>query len=272
MKISTIIISFLIISIIVVAQDISGSWQGYLLQKSGGIENSYKFTAEMKHTKNSVTGTTRISLWNEPEIFGEIEFSGAFKNNSLFFKETKIIDENKGLKTFDWCIKTGTLKYKEKGDTAYLYGGWTAISPRTCSPGSIHLIKYNDSEKKNPPEDKPEEKIEDRFLKEGTLVIVPKEKITVLVSESAKEDGDTISLIYNDKVVLSEHRLTKEEVKIRVYVDKNKEKNKLILYAHNVGGIPPNTAKLQIKSGNLKQEIILKSDLNESDVIIFELE
>ncbi|MBN2891061.1 MAG: hypothetical protein JXL97_04265 [Bacteroidales bacterium] len=269
------LISLILISAHLFGQDVSGLWEGFLIQGSGGIASTYNFTIDVKQKGNSVSGHTKISLIKEPDIYGKIEYSGSFVNKEFVFRETKILKENKGRNAFDWCIKTGKLYYSEKGDSAFLSGDWTAIKPFSCTPGSITVRQKLPPKNDNPNNNNQivqEEKIEKRELKEGRIIVVPNERITIIVSESAKEDGDTISIIFNDVVVLSEHRLTKEEYKFTVNYDPSKQENKLILYAHNVGSIPPNTAKIQIKSGNLKQEIILKSDLNESDVIYFELQ
>lgn len=257
-------------------QDISGEWKGFLLQDNGGVSKSYSFIINIEKNKKKITGSTKISLWDEPNVFGEMEFSGSFSSKELIFREIKIIDENKGRYAFEWCIKTGKLKYSIEGDSAILSGDWTAITPRTCNPGFIKVKKYElnqDIVRDNDRQqiDEPQIEIEDRKIKEGIVIKVPKEEITIFVSDAAKEDGDTISLIFNDIVVLSEYKLTKEEYKLKVIYDKSKDDNTLVLYAHNIGSIPPNTAKIQIKSGKFNQEIILKSDLDESDIIHFKL-
>ena len=261
---------FVTLSFQVFCQDISGVWRGFLSQSDGGISETYGFVMFIKQTPKNISGTTKIYIWDEPNVFGKMKFSGRLNSEQLNFIETRIIDENKASYAFDWCIKTGNLKYSVEGDSAILSGKWSAITPQSCAPGTITVKKYIETIAKNK-NIQPVEIIEERQEKEGTIIIIPRKKITIIVSESAKEDGDTISLIFNDVVVLSKHRLTVEEYEFTVTYDPSNEDNNLVLYAHNVGRIPPNTAKIQIKSGFMKQEILLKSNLEESDIIHFEL-
>jgi hypothetical protein len=264
-------IIFFLISISVFSQDISGDWEGIMIQPNNGFSHSrYPFYTHIEQNGNKITGTNKITLTKDTSIYGITKFEGTFKKDELFFKELNIISENRTGHSFTWCIKTGTLKYREDADFLVLEGDWTAMDSKTCVPGTIIIKKAIDKQIVEDIQNKPVE-IEKRDLKDGRVIVIPKEKITIIVSESAKEDGDTISLIFNDVMVLSAHLLTKKEHKIIITYDPNTE-NKLVLYAHNVGSIPPNTAKIQIKSGSKKQIIILKSNLNESDVIYFKLE
>ncbi len=266
----------LICSLGLFAQDISGYWEGFLWQKSGGVSSKYLFSMLISQNNSQINGTTTISLIDDNVVTGTMSFSGVFQNSVLFFTENEIVQENKNNKPFYWCIKTGRLNYSEKSDTAFLIGHWKGIEPADCSPGDIKIkkiIKAQPLENTNLINGQNQQNLpEERKLKEGTILVVPSEDIIVIVSESAREDGDTISLTFNDKVILSNHLLTKKEITLNLKIDKSKTLNKLILFAHNVGDIPPNTVKIKILSGNFKQEIILKSDMKSSDVIYFQLE
>ncbi len=67
------------------------------------------------------------------------------------------------------------------------------------------------------------------------------------------EDNDTISLMLNGSWILKNHRLTKSANSIKIQL--NQGENLLILYAHNLGDIPKNTAAIAIKNSHARNEV-----------------
>lgn len=66
--------------------------------------------------------------------------------------------------------------------------------------------------------------------------------------------------------------MTKEPKILNLTIDSKIDRNKLVLFAHNLGTKPPNTAAILIEAGKFSKKFILRSDLNQSDVIYFEYE
>lgn len=261
------------------SQNIDGNWIGVLTQHSGGVASNYMFTANFNQRNSTIKGFSTIRLYDNQNIYGKIKLSGTFENNILDFQEKEVLSEAKDGRNFEWCIKTGKLYYSVEGDTAILEGKWTSIRPTTCAPGTIRLTKYmpnqsidnqqnnNSNDANNNNNAQVNNDIDNnRAVKQGITIDVPSEDLTIIVSESAKEDNDTLSIIFNDVPVLVKHRLTKHPYQISVKCTL-KNKNKLVLYAHNVGYVPPNTAKIEIISDNFKKTVILQSNMDESDVI-----
>lgn len=112
-----------------------------------------------------------------------------------------------------------------------------------------------------------DEKINDRDLVIEHKIKVKKPTVKIMVYDHQIVDGDIISLFLNDELILEEYTLIKEKNVITVTLPEGD--NKLILYAHNLGKYKPNTAGLVVDDGTGKpQTLILKSDLNESGVLI----
>lgn len=94
---------------------------------------------------------------------------------------------------------------------------------------------------------------------------VTNKKITLEVWDNNKEDGDIISLKFNDTWILSNFLLKKEKYKIELELtDTN---NQLLLYAENLGTIPPNTAAISIDDNKLIRTFILNSDMSKSETV-----
>ncbi len=92
---------------------------------------------------------------------------------------------------------------------------------------------------------------------------------TVDLYDNGDIDGDSISLFFNGKLILSQKRLTDKAIRLRLDVDQGRELNELIMYAENLGTIPPNTALMVVNDGDNRYEVRISSDLQKSGVIRF---
>lgn len=89
---------------------------------------------------------------------------------------------------------------------------------------------------------------------------VENHKVKVSVWDYAAVDNDTISLNINGEWVLQRYRLQKQRKVIEVDFKPNSS-NYIILYAHNLGSIPPNTITIAIDDGVDEKVTRLESDL-----------
>jgi len=97
------------------------------------------------------------------------------------------------------------------------------------------------------------------------------ENVSVKVSlyDNGEIDGDSVSLFYNGKLLLSHQRLSDKPITLTINVDKDKTVNELVMYAENLGSIPPNTALMVVYDGPNRYEIRITSDLQKSGAIRF---
>lgn len=90
-------------------------------------------------------------------------------------------------------------------------------------------------------------------------------QIEFLIWDQQRVDGDTVTIMLNDEIVLDKHCLTKEP--LRLHLTLKPDNNKLIMYAHNLGDIPPNTAQISILELGRQKELTLQSDLSRSHAV-----
>lgn len=82
-------------------------------------------------------------------------------------------------------------------------------------------------------------------------------------------DGDSITVFYNGKVVLSHQRLSEKPISLTLSLDKNVSENIVTMYADNLGTIPPNTALMVVTDGGKRYEVRMESDYGKSGSVIF---
>ncbi|MFZ1451883.1 MAG: hypothetical protein WAT20_04230, partial [Ferruginibacter sp.] len=92
---------------------------------------------------------------------------------------------------------------------------------------------------------------------------------TVDLYDNGDIDGDSISLFFNGNLIISHKRLSDKALRLKLEVDKEKDLNELIMYAENLGTIPPNTALMVVNDGDNRYEVRISSDLQKSGVIRF---
>ena len=95
--------------------------------------------------------------------------------------------------------------------------------------------------------------------------------VKVDLYDNGEIDGDSISLFYNGKLLISHKRLSEKPITLNIKVDKDNSMNELVMYAENLGTIPPNTALMVVTDGSKRYEVRITSDLRKSGTIHFAL-
>lgn len=109
-----------------------------------------------------------------------------------------------------------------------------------------------------------------RKNKEQSRIEVNVKSITLNVYDNAIVDGDTVSIFYNGKLLLSRQRLSEKPIVINLELDEKQTRHEVTLVAENLGGIPPNTALIVVYAGNKRHELFSSASLEENAVLVFD--
>jgi hypothetical protein len=111
------------------------------------------------------------------------------------------------------------------------------------------------------------------FEKRNTTLLktLEVENVTVKVElyDNGEIDGDSISLYYNGDLLLAKKRLSDKAITLTLPVPLDKDANELVMFAENLGTIPPNTALMVVTDGTKRYEVRITSDLQKSGTIRF---
>ncbi len=102
-------------------------------------------------------------------------------------------------------------------------------------------------------------------------VIVNSPSISIDLYDNGTIDNDTIMIFDNKILLLENKRLSYKATHIDVNFNKENNRHEIIIVAHNLGTVPPNTALMVVKDGTSRQEIYITSTLSVNAMIIFEL-
>jgi hypothetical protein len=103
-------------------------------------------------------------------------------------------------------------------------------------------------------------------------ITVDNDSLSVTLYDNAEIDGDCITLIYNDRIITTHQRLTDKPLTFYIKIDRGpNSRNELVMYAENLGSIPPNTALMVIYDGKKRYELNIKSTEKTNGAVSFRL-
>lgn len=143
---------------------------------------------------------------------------------------------------------------------------WVGFTSSTSNGYANHdLLQWSLKQFDAPPEDIKPELVE---VIDAHSIKVASRKITIKVWDHNVVDGDIISLKWGDKWILSEFPIVTQPREIELTVHGFSEK--LVLYAHNVGQVPPNTATVSVSDGTQYHKFELNADLETSEALVIQ--
>lgn len=110
-----------------------------------------------------------------------------------------------------------------------------------------------------------------RVNKEISHIVVTDKKIKLEVYDNGTVDGDSVSIFYNGKMIMSHQRLSEKPIEIDVTLDEKTSLHSIVLFAENLGSIPPNTALIVFTTpAGKRYELFSSATLQQNAELIFE--
>jgi hypothetical protein len=271
------IFMLLLSPVFLMAEDLNGIWKGMLTQGSGGCYPQYFLELQINFSNNIISG--KGYDYSDKNHFIKMSFSGRYnpQTHRLVLIERSVLQENIPVDCAP-CMKTYDLIYSKNGGEELLTGDWKGIIAgyRTaCPPGKIALKKAIVSDF---PIDI--EQNDTLVALQKTLHLQPREKEvlkTVIVDSSfikielyddAEIDNDTITVLVNNKLLLYRQMLTDKPLTLTFNAFPGIA-YELVMYADNLGTIPPNTALMVVTAGSQKMEVYMSSSETKSAAVRF---
>jgi len=269
--------SILLIPLIGQAADLNGIWKGELKQDPGGCYPRYSIEFHFQVKGTEITG--RVYDYYDTSKYVKLNFSGKYdpQSNKILLTESKVLQFSIPPDCVP-CIKTYELTYSTDGQTEILTGQWKGhilSKQKNCPPGTIILKKVNQSDfpldiEQNDSLAQIQESLHlqsrAKDLVRTFTVSVP--QIIVELYDNAEIDNDTITVFVNDKLLIYQQRLTDKPLALNLNATPGKE-YELVMYADNLGLIPPNTALMVVTAGKSKFEVFLSSSEQKSAAVRF---
>jgi len=100
-------------------------------------------------------------------------------------------------------------------------------------------------------------------------VFYKSDSLVLTLYDNGYVDGDTVSVVMNGEVIFSKQGLSTRAVNKTIYITKETPDSiKLVMYAENLGSIPPNTGLLVVHDGEAVYDVRFSADLKSNAAII----
>lgn len=283
---------FLILSpFLLKAQDLTGFWKGKLTQDSGGYAPQYILEMSITQKKKNFYGESNAYLGNV--VVAKLSFSGYFYKDSVYISESKLGVIKKVVPPdYLLCAKNFILKYnKSESGVETLNGRWDGIAYAEnnlpykeefkdsfgdnikkidCVPGLIYLSKNDALQIQTIV---PEENFvfPDSILNTKITIFeeidVDNQIVEISISDYEKVDGDRVTIILNRDTIAENVSVRKSPQNFTLQLSSKNINNELLIYANNLGRIPPNTSLIVIKDGDKIHKVYISSDFKSTAAI-----
>ena len=239
-----VLLIFLLSCICVHGQNLNGIWKGSLTQQPGGCFAVYNVELQINSKDGKASGF--CYHYSDLSNYVKKDYTGIFNAST----KTINIQEEKVLtfhipKECTPCIRYFSLSYARLGNDETLSGEWGGVvmnGSAACTPGKIVLHRVAESEFDHIQE-----------------IRVDTGKLRLDFYDNAQIDGDSISVMVNNSLVVTHQRLGVKPVTVEVGIDVNNPVQEVTMIAENQGSIPPNTALLIVTAGGKRYRLFLSS-------------
>jgi hypothetical protein len=115
----------------------------------------------------------------------------------------------------------------------------------------------------------PAAEIAKRIITNIRTVEIAHDSLVFSLFDNGIVDGDTVSILLNGKVIMPRVGLLEKAVNKTIYLTPDMgDSIHVIMYAENLGSIPPNTGLLVVRDGERNYEILFSGDLKKNEEII----
>jgi hypothetical protein len=95
------------------------------------------------------------------------------------------------------------------------------------------------------------------------------DSLIIRLYDNGEIDGDTVSVLLNGRVIINQQGLTTTPLTYVIYTTAELgDTLQLVMYAENLGSIPPNTGLLTIQDGELRHSINFAGDFQKNAAVI----
>jgi len=262
------------------AQPLTGIWAGKRTQNAGGCFPEYSLELHIIYMKNNSFIGNAYSF--DKDRYTKINFTGKFNplNNRMVIIESAVLQYNVPDNCVP-CIKTYDLTFTKNGSSEALLGEWKGHemgNNHNCQPGKITLARQT---KASFPVDvyqndtlatlQKDLRLQNRQKELVQTVSIDTSFIHIEMYDNAEIDGDTVTVFLNNTLLLYKKRLTNKPLTldVNVFPDTDYE---LMMYADNLGSIPPNTSLMVITAGRKRYQLHLSSSEQKSATVRFRYE
>ena len=111
--------------------------------------------------------------------------------------------------------------------------------------------------------------INGRIIETIQSVNYSSDSLVISLYDNGEVDGDTVSVLMNGNVIMPLVGLSTNAIRKTIYTKDITDSIQIVMYAENLGSLPPNTGLLIVYDGKERYEIRFSGDLKKNAAIVF---
>lgn len=252
-----------------------GLWKGLMSQNDRAV--LYDVVLKLFYESDSTLfGTCKIVARDGKYV--EFYVEGQYQGNNLLLKDVMLLKESGSNEKFHWCIKDYLMTLSGSDEKWTLEGDWKNDGKTfskgeyfqdtyDCKPGKFSLSKVKGATIFKPGIDEKVRYFQGRFVEVQETLDVNTDQLELNFIDNNQIDNDTITVFYNKDLMVKQHRLSHDTLKLTIDIFPGTD-NLLIIYANNVGLMPPNTAELIYYEEGVKKQLNIYADHSKNAGVI----
>lgn len=280
---SLLLLTFFMISLTIFSQEKYEYYGGVILNGDNKTVISYRLV--FTEHNGTISGYSVTDLGGEHETKNSVSGTYDSKNKLIKFNENDILYTKSPISDDMFCFINFSGKVKLVNDNSTMEGEFKGLfkNKTKCIDGNLKLIGSNKlykllnkvnnklqkskkvdaatKQKVNPITILDSLKVNNLLKNQNLNVFVESNEVQLQVWDSGREDGDVITVMQDDKVLLKEYRVT-NKVKLLSIDLANGKTFKII--ALNEGEVAPNTAQLRLVDKDRNFELMSSLKKGES--------
>jgi hypothetical protein len=199
-------------------------------------------------------------------LAGELSFVPAEKPNEVIVAKTETVKEQPVVK----------VKPVEKEKSAEVKVAKTKPVKEKEITKAKEVTETKEAIVKKEPQTTPETKpkqaaadINGRIIETIQSVNYSSDSLVISLYDNGEVDGDTVSVLMNGNVIMPMVGLSTNAVRKTIYTKDITDSIQIVMYAENLGSLPPNTGLLIVYDGKDRYEIRFSGDLKKNAAILF---
>jgi hypothetical protein len=226
---------------------LAGTFQTRSLDMRALNENAFKGIIRLKKTR-AFAQTNLTAKLKEMDLMKDLSFM-----------------KPAAKKTEDKTVSTKTPKEPTKESKTK---SSETVSPASVKTKNISQPKENQKQEKATVVAAPAADVTSREVEVIQTVVFKSDSLVISLYDNGEIDGDTVSVVLNGKIIIAKQGLTAKPVTIAVQTSGLGDSVQLVMYAENLGRIPPNSGLLILQDGIERYRIRFTGDLQTNSAII----
>jgi hypothetical protein len=274
----------------VITQDLKLIDNNYPIKPPKGIYMLSVLNFQLKNTAMILSGmfeTNRTKLYRPNTGYIHIEKKTTYKESPLVMQLKALgLDEDLTFlpkeKPAEEVAVVKTKEVKEEPVAVVKIKPSVKEKPAKEKPVKVKPVKEKEvaetkevvvkNEPQKPQETKPKlpaAEINGRIIETIQRVNYSSDSLVITLYDNGEVDGDTVSVLMNGKVIMPLVGLSTNPVRKTIYTKDITDSIQIVMYAENLGSLPPNTGLLIVNDGKDRYEIRFSGDLKKNSAIVF---